>query len=305
MKLKEIASLVSGTIVGDEKVEIKALAPIGEAGPGELSFILDKKNLQQAADSRAAAFVCSAEASLDGKNLIKVANPRHAMAKILALFAPKNKQPKGIHKTAIVPKSCLVGKNVSIGPYVVVEETVSIGDNTIIYPHVWIGERCQIGKNVILHSGCRIGIDGFGYVQEGKKHIKIPQIGNVVIEDNVELFANVCVSRATLGSTIIGEGTKIDNLSHVAHNCKIGKNCAIVSLVGFAGSVTLKDNVYVAGQSGFNGHITIGENTVVMAKSGVTKDIPANMVVSGFPAQDHKKEIVEKAALKQLAKRNK
>ena len=304
MKLKEIASLVSGTIVGDEKTEIKALAPIGEAGPGELSFILDKKNLEQAAASKAAAFVCGAEVSLKGKSLIRVSNPRQAMAKILGLFAPKNKQPKEIHKTAIVPKSCRVGKNVSIGPYVVVEEAVSIGDNTIIYPHVWIGERCRIGKNVILHSGCRIGIDGFGYVQESKKHIKIPQIGNVVIEDNVELYANVCISRATLGSTVIGEGTKIDNLSHVAHNCKIGKNCAIVSLVGFAGSVILKDNVYVAGQSGFNGHITIGENTVIMAKSGVTKDIPANMVVSGFPAQDHRKEIVEKATLKQLAKKH-
>ena len=301
MKLCDLAKLVSGKIIGSGDVEITGVAQASEAKSGDLVFVLDKKFLS----SKATAILAQESMPIKNKAAILVANPRQAMAKILACFAPPKSQALGIHPTAIIPSSCHLGQNVFIGPYVVLEDNVSIGAGTIIEPQVFIGRDCQIGQQVIIHSGARIGIDGYGYVQVEKKHIKIPQIGKVIIEDEVEIYANVCISRATLGSTIIGAGTKIDNLSHVAHNCKIGKNCAIVSLVGFAGSVTLKDNVYVAGQSGFNGHITIGENTVVMAKSGVTKDIPANMVVSGFPAQDHGKEIKEKATLKRLAKKNK
>jgi len=303
MKLAELAKLVSGKVVGDESINIKALSPVSEAKNQDLVFVLDNKFLASALESKAAAIVAPEKAEISGKPAILVANPRLAMTKILPFFAPKKKLQKGIHKTAIVPKSCKIGKNVSIGPYVVLEENVEIGDKTTISSHVWIGDNCEIGKGVILHSGCRIGVDGYGYVQEKGKHVKIPQIGKVIIEDNVEIYANVCISRATLGATIIGSGTKIDNLTHVAHNCKIGKDCAIVSLVGFAGSVTLKDNVYVAGQAGFNGHITIGENTVVLARAGVTKDIPANSLVSGFPAQDHRKEIEYRASLRRLAKK--
>jgi len=135
-----------------------------------------------------------------------------------------------------------------------------------------------------------------------KQKIKIPQIGTVIIEDDVEIYANVCISRATLGATIIGAGTKIDNLTHIAHNCKIGKDCAVVSLVGFAGSVTLGDRVYVAGQVGFSGHQTIGEDSIIMARAGVTKNIPARSIVSGFPAQDHQKELNYKASLRRIAK---
>jgi len=305
MKLVELAKLVSGQVVGDANTEIRGVAPVNEAKSGDLVFVLDDRFLASALSSQATAVVASSKAEVKNKPAILTDNPRHAMAKILPLFAVKQKALQGIDKTAVVPKSCKLGKGVAIGPYVVLGENVAIGANATIYPHVWIGDNCFIGKNVVLHSGCRIGVDGFGYVQEKGKHVKIPQIGNVVVEDDVELYANVCVSRATLGSTIIGSGTKIDNLTHVAHNCKIGKNCAVVSLVGFAGSVTLKDNVYVAGQAGFNGHITIGENTVVMAKSGVTKDVPANSLVSGFPAQDHKKEIELRAALRRLAKKAK
>jgi UDP-3-O-[3-hydroxymyristoyl] glucosamine N-acyltransferase len=205
----------------------------------------------------------------------------------------------------------VLGENVQIGagtvvyPHTFIADHISIGKDCVIRDNVSLYACTQVGNKVVLHSGCRIGVDGYGFVPEGEKHVKIPQIGNVVIEDEVEIYANVCVSRATLGSTVIGSGTKIDNLSHVAHNCKIGKNCAIVSLVGFAGSVTLKDHVYVAGQAGFNGHITVGENTVVMAKSGVTKDAPANAMISGFPAQDHRKEIEFQAALRRLAKKAK
>ncbi|MBU0672760.1 MAG: UDP-3-O-(3-hydroxymyristoyl)glucosamine N-acyltransferase [Candidatus Margulisbacteria bacterium] len=303
MKLSELAKAVSGQVVGDGEVEIKGVSPIEEAKGGDLVFVLDKKFLASALRSKASALLVSSQVVVSGKPALLADDPRGAMAKTLPFFAPKQARPKGIHETAIVPSSCKIGKDVSIGAYVVLEENVSIGANTLIYPQVWIGANCQIGQRAILHSGCRVGVDGYGYVQEKGKHIKIPQIGNVIIGDDVEIYANVCVSRATLGSTIIGSGTKIDNLSHVAHNCKIGKDCAIVSLVGFAGSVTLGDHVFVAGQAGFNGHITIGENSVVMARTGVTKDVPANSLVSGFPAQDHRKEIEFQASLRRLAKK--
>ncbi len=321
MKLKELAKLVSGKVVGSGEIDIKGVAPIEEAGSGDVVFVLEDKFLPAALNSRASAIVTHSRAQIKDKDALLVKNPKLGMAQILTLFAPKKKIVKGIHKSALVPKSCKIGKDVSLGPFVVLGEEVSIGDRTVIQPHSYIGEgskigreciihsnvsvydRVTIGNRVILHSGVRVGVDGFGFVPQAEEHLKIPQIGTVIIEDDVEIYANVCISRATLGATIIGAGTKIDNLSHVAHNCRIGKNCAIVSLVGFAGSVTLKDHVSVAGQAGFSGHITIGENTVVMGRAGITKDIPPNSVISGFPAQDHRKEMEFQAALRRLAKK--
>lgn len=302
MNLKELAKLVSAEISGDPKLEITGVAPIEEAEVGELVFVLDNTLLAPALKSKASALVVSSSEKVSGKAALLVKNPRHAMVKILTSFAPKKKSQKGIHKTAIIPKSCKIGKNVVIGPYVVLGENVSVGNGTRIDAHVTIYDQVSIGKNVIVHSGARIGVDGYGYVQENGKHIKIPQIGTVIIGDDVEIYANVCISRATLGSTVIGAGTKIDNLTHVAHNCKIGKDCAVVSLVGFAGSVTLKDRVYVAGQVGFKGHQTIGEDSIVMARAGVTKNFPAKSIISGFPAQDHQKELAYKASLRRIAK---
>lgn len=305
MKLSELAKVVAGKTAGNDQIEIKSVSQIDEAKSGDLVFVLDDRFLASALSSAATAVVASSNSPVKDKPAILVKDPRMAMAKLLPLFAPKAAPFKGIHKTAVVPKSCKIGKDVTIGAYVVLGENVTIGANTTIYPHAWIGDNCVIGQRVMLHSGCRIGVDGFGFIQEGGKHRKIPQIGNVIIEDDVELFANVCVSRATLGSTVVGSGTKVDNLTHIAHNCRIGRDCAIVSLVGFAGSVTLEDRVSVAGQAGFNGHITIGENSVVMARAGVTKDVPPNSVVSGFPAQDHRKEIAYQVALRRLAKKQK
>jgi UDP-3-O-[3-hydroxymyristoyl] glucosamine N-acyltransferase len=324
MKLKQLAKLVPGSaIAGDQEVIIKNVSPLEDARPGDLVFVLDNKKLDLAQSSKASALVVQTKTKVKNKPCLLVDNPRNALAYILPQFTPRAPLTEGIHKTAVIPKSCKLGKKISIGPYVVLGEKAVIGDNTkiisqvyignnvvigadcVIYPHVTIYDGTKVGNRVILHSGTRIGIDGYGFIQEQGKHKKIPQIGKVIIEDEVELFANVCVSRATLGATIIGQGTKIDNLTHVAHNCKIGKHCAVVSLVGFAGSVTLKDHVTVAGQAGFNGHINIGENTIIMARSGVTKDIPANSVVSGFPAQDHRQEIAYQATLRQLAKKAK
>lgn len=323
MKLSALAAIASGQVVGNPDLTIKGVASVETAQEGDLAFVLEEKHLAEAIASKASALVVPSKLKVEGKTTLVVANPRLAMTQILPLFAKKRKKPTGIHKMAIVPKSCQLSNGVALGPFVVLGENVILGQNTIVLPHTYIGDNTTIGSNcyihdnvsiyansnignhVVLHSGVRLGVDGYGYIQEDKKHLKIPQIGTVVIEDDVELYANVCISRGTFGATVIGAGTKIDNLTHVAHNCKIGKNCAVVSLVGFAGSVTLGDNVLVAGQAGFNGHITIGDNAIVMAKSGVTKDIPANSLISGFPAQDHKKEIAYQASLRHLAKKNK
>lgn len=302
MKLKKLAEIVSGEIVGEAEIEIKRACPVEEAGAGDLVFVLEEKFLAPALASRASALVApvSVSASVKGKPAILVKNPRLALAKILPLFAPKSKARHSIHKTAVIAASAKIGKRVTIHPFVFIGEEVEIGDDCVIHPSVTIHDRVKVGKRVILHSGARIGVDGFGFVWDEGKYVKIPQIGTVVIEDDVEIYANTCVARGTLGATRIGTGSKIDNLTHVAHNCVFGKHCAITALVGFAGSVTFKDHVSVGGMAGFNGHITVGENTVVMAKAGVTKDIPDNSVISGYPAIDHKKDLEIQALLHKL-----
>jgi UDP-3-O-[3-hydroxymyristoyl] glucosamine N-acyltransferase len=300
VKLKNLARLVSGKISGDGEAQIKRVSPLEEAGAGDLVFVLEDKFLAPALKSRAAAIVASASARVEKKPALLVSQPRLAMAKILPLFAPKLKVPPGIHKTAVIAKSARIGQRVTIYPLVYIGENCEIGDDTILYPSVTIYDQVKIGKKVVIHAGACIGLDGYGFVWDGDKYVKIPQIGNVVIEDEAEIFANVCIARATLGTTRIGKGTKVDCLAHIAHNCSLGKNCAVTALVGFAGSVTLKDHVSVGGMAGFNGHITVGEHTVIMGKSGVTKDIPAHSVVSGFPAIDHRKALEEQALLRKL-----
>ena len=323
VKLKDLAKQVLGEVAGDGEVVIRGVSPVEAAKDGHLVFVLDNKLLDQAIKSKASAVVVPYRSKIKNKPALLVKDPRLTLAQLLPLFAPKKAALKGIHKTAVIPKSCKIGREVALGPFVVLGENVSIGAQTQIYPHTYVGDNSKIGssctiypnvsiydnsiigKNVIIHTGVRIGVDGYGFAPQGEKHIKIQQIGNVIIEDDVEVYANVCISRGTLGSTIIGAGTKIDNLTHIAHNCKIGKNCAIVSLVGFAGSVTLGDHVYVAGQAGFRGHNTIGKNSVVMARAGVTKDFPANSIISGFPAQEHGREMKLQASLRKFSKKNK
>ncbi|OGB89008.1 hypothetical protein A2625_04705 [candidate division WOR-1 bacterium RIFCSPHIGHO2_01_FULL_53_15] len=304
MKLKKLSEIAAGELSGSPDIEIRGVAPIERAGAGDLVFVLEEKFLAPALSSAASAIVAAPSARIGGKPAILARDPRLAMARILPHFTPKPKIKHGVHKTAVVAESARIGKRVTIYPFVYVGENVEIGDDSVIYPSVTIYDNVTIGKRARIHAGARIGVDGYGFVWHEGKYEKIPQVGAVVIEDDVEIYANVCVARATLGETRIGAGTKIDNLTHVAHNCVFGQHCAITALVGFAGSVTFKDHVSVGGMAGFNGHITVGENTVVMAKAGVTKDIPANSVVSGFPAQEHMEEMKYQAALKRLAKKS-
>lgn len=302
MLLKDLASLVGGSLVGDGSLKIKGVSGIAEAKESDLIFVLEDKHLADALKSKASAIVASRKAKVAKKNAILADNPRLAMAKILKHFAKKPEIETGIHKFAFVHKSAKIGDNVSIGPFSCIGQNVRIGDSSIIYPNVTIYSDVTIGKRCIIHAGARIGMDGFGFVTTAEIFEKIPQIGGVLIGDDVEIYSNTCIARGTLGNTVIGSGTKIDNLSHVAHNCRIGENCAIVSLVGFAGSVTLEDHVSVGGQAGFAGHLTVGENTVIMSRAGVTKDVPSNSVVSGFPAIDHRKELQIQAAVRRLSR---
>ena len=319
--LKEIASLVSGELSGDPGLVITNAADLESAQAGDITFAVDDNSVGIFERSKASAAIVPLKIKkFPSKPHIKIADIKYAMAKLLGMFEQKKIPQPGIHSSAIVSKSAKIGAGCSIMSGVFIGDNVKIGDKVTVYPGCFIGDSCSIGNGTtiypnvviydrtvignkcILHAGCVVGVDGFGFAPVGGKYEKIPQIGNVVIEDDVEIFANSCISRATMGSTMIKRGTKIDNLTHIAHNCKIGEDCAITALVAVAGSSELGNHVSIGGTSGVVDHVKIGENTVVMGRAGVTKDIPANSVVSGFPAQDHKEELEQQATLRRLPK---
>jgi UDP-3-O-[3-hydroxymyristoyl] glucosamine N-acyltransferase len=302
--LKEIAELVRGEVTGDENTVITGVAGIREACEGEITFLSNPKYLSLLKKTAASAVVTSRDIKDSSKPLIRTDNPSLAFAKIVSSFSPSEiRHPKGVHPTAILGKDVKLGKAAALGAYVVIGDEVSIGDNSIIYSGCFIGHNTKIGKDnliypnvsirenitigdrVIIHSGTVIGSDGFGYATIDGKHHKIPQTGTVEIGDDVEIGANVTVDRARFDNTIIGKGTKIDNLVQIAHNVVIGEDCIIVSQTGISGSTVLGKNVTIAGQVGIVGHVTIGDRVVIMAQSGVTKSLAPDTVVWGTPAK--------------------
>lgn len=304
--LKEIARLIDGEVAGDENVVITGVCGIKEAEPGDITFLANPKYLSLLETTLASAIITSKDIKTANKPIIRTENPSLAFAKMVSLVEPQDvSHPKGIHPTAIIAKDAALGKNVAVGPYAVIENNASLGDNviiyagcyigyhtkigrnTLIYPNVSIRERVLIGERVIIHSGTVIGSDGFGFVTLDGAHHKIPQIGTVVIEDDVEIGANVTIDRARFDKTVIGKGTKIDNLVQIAHNVVIGENSIIVAQAGISGSTVIGKGVTLAGQAGLVGHITIGDGAVVAAQAGVTKSVPANTLVSGYPAKPH------------------
>jgi len=304
--LKEIARIIGGKVIGDDSVVITGVCGIEEAVDGEITFVANSKYIPLINTTRASAIITSPEIKSAPKPIIQTENPSLAFAKMVELVASGDgRHPEGIHKTAILGKNVKLGKGVALGPYVVIEDGVSLGDNTIIYSSTFIGhntsigkdvliysnvsirERITIGNRVIIHSGAVIGSDGFGFVKIKGVHRKIPQRGTVIIEDDVEIGANVTIDRARFERTVIGRGTKIDNLVQIAHNVTIGENSIIVAQAGISGSTHIGKNVTIAGQAGLVGHITIGDGAILAAQAGVTKSVPPNAMVSGYPAKPH------------------
>lgn len=317
--LGEIAKHVGGELVGEAGVMITGVCGIKEAQDGEITFVANNKYFSLVQTTKASAIIVPLDFPVSGKTVIRAANPSLAFAQTINLFLENEFKPlKGIHPTAIISDEAVIGKNVNIGPYAVIEANASIGDHSTIYSGCFIGQRTTIGQGcliysnvvirekvtignkVIIHSGTVVGSDGFGFVNINGVHEKIPQVGTVIIEDNVEIGANVTVDRARFDKTFIGQGTKIDNLVQIAHNVHIGKNCLIVSQVGISGSVIIEDGVVLAGQVGVAGHLTIGEGSVVTAKSGVNKSIPPKTMVWGIPAKPHLHAKRVNAALQRL-----
>ncbi|MCA1900989.1 MAG: UDP-3-O-(3-hydroxymyristoyl)glucosamine N-acyltransferase [Candidatus Hydrogenedens sp.] len=310
INVKQISEWINGIIIkGDENTIITGVNSIDNASSGDLVFVRDKKYEALLTKTQASAVLMSSEPVVPvPENLvcIIVTNPELAFLQVLQQFNPQKIQlPEGIHPSAVVGDDVTLGENIAIGPFVFVGNNSKIGNKTKIYPHVYIGENCEIGENTIIfpnvtireetkigsnciiHSGVCIGTDGFGFIHDGNLWHKIPQIGCVIIGDNVEIGSNTCIDRATFGETQIGTGTKIDNLVQIGHNVKIGENCAIAATTGIAGSATIGNSVRIGAGAGINGHINIGDNATIGAWSGVAKSVEVGAVVSGFPATEH------------------
>ena len=314
--LRELAEWVGGEILG-ENVMVSGIASIEEAGPAQITFATGRL-VEKAAASKAAAVIIPFEILAFNKPAIRVENPRLAFSRLLALFNPPPDVRRTVHPTAVVGTGVALGAGVAVMAFVVIDDEVSIGEGTIIYPHTFIGngsvigenclvypnvtlrERTVLGNRVIVQSGAVIGGDGFGYVTVDGEHQKVPQVGNVVIEDDVEIGSNTTIDRATMASTIVRRGTKIDNLVHIAHNDVIGEHCFILAQTGISGSVTVGHHVTLAGQTGTAGHISIGDNSVFFARAGITKDAPANSFCAGVPARPQSEWARELVAIHKL-----
>jgi len=314
----QIAEQVKGEVIGDSSIELRGLAPAGCARTGDLTFAEKESYFMAAEQGDASAILVSGPFTSSKKVLIRVANARIAMARLLPLFFPPEEHSRGIHPTAVIDPAAQVHPTAHVGPNCVVGPGVrlgarsvlmagnyvgrgsQIGDDVCLFPNVVVYARTQIGHRVIIHASTVIGSDGYGYVLDEGRHRKILQIGNVVIHDDVEIGANAAIDRGALGSTIIGQGTKIDNLVHVAHNVVIGRHCLVMGQVGFAGSTCLGDYCVVAPQSGIAGHLKLGNQATIGAKSGVMRDVPDKGTVLGIPAMPDRQTKRQWIGLQQL-----
>lgn len=323
LNFPQLLELTGGTADQTHSLEVTEVASLLESGESSLSFLGNKRYAGQIPKSAAAVILVHKSFDTAGidRPFISCDDPSASFSKVVDFFAPPAVEYiPGIADTAFVAENAQLGDNIHIGPGAVIMDGASIGnnciiaansyighettigDNCLIYPNVTIRERCEIGNRVIIHSNTVIGADGFGYIPGKDGHKKIPQVGIVAIHDDVELGSNVSIDRARFGKTIIGEGTKIDNLVQVAHNVVIGKHCFIVSMVVFAGSVEIGDFVTVAGQAAFNGHISVGSGCTVMGKAGVTRDLKPGEVVMGMPATSRKEFVSERMQIRKIAK---
>jgi UDP-3-O-[3-hydroxymyristoyl] glucosamine N-acyltransferase len=321
----QIAQKLNGEVIGDGAIEITGLAPADAARPGQLTFAENADYFAKAEQSQAAAILVSGPTITSAsKVLIRVKNPRVALARILPMFFPPEEHSAGIHPSAVIDGSaqvdptahvgagCIIGPGVKLGARAVlmgnndIGAGCDLGEDACLFPNVVLYRGTKIGKRVVIHAGTVIGSDGFGYVFDEGKQRKVLHLGNVVIGDDVEIGANAAIDRGALGQTVIGEGTKIDNLVHIAHNVVIGRHCLIMGQVGFAGSTRLGDYVVIASQSGIADHLKLGNQAMVGAKSGVMRDIPDGGRVVGIPAlpdRQAKRQIIAAQQLPDLIHR--
>ena len=316
--LKELAGYLGGTVRGDETWRVDGLAPLESAGSAKITFLANPKYASKVADTGAGAVLMVPGGESYGRNVIEVANPYLAFAKLLTLFYVQPHPPLGVLPEACIGIGVSLGENITIYPGAIIGDNVtigdgcvvysgaviyagvSIGDDTIIHAIAVVRERCRIGQRCVIQPGAVIGSDGFGYAPDGSGYYPIPQIGIVVLENDVEIGANACIDRAALEVTLVRRGTKLDNLVQVAHNCQIGEDCMIVSQVGISGSTRIGNHVTLAGQVGVAGHLTIGDNVVVGAQSGVPGSLAANAGYSGTPAIPHKEWLKSMAVVAKL-----
>ncbi len=318
-RLAELAERLGGELIGDPDLQIRGVAGIKDAQAGEITFLGNRRYEEWLAKTGASAVILPREHPFNGRAGIRVEDPYEAFRAAMELFhCERIPIPPGIHPSAVLGDEVQLGIDVAIGPQVIIGDRTRIGDHTVLFPGVVIsadvivGSRClvypnvviredvEIGDRVILHAGAVIGDDGFGFLTKGQTHEKMPQLGRVVIEDDVDIGANTCIDRATTGATVIREGTRIDNLVQVAHNVHVGRNSILCAQVGIAGSAHLGDRVTLGGQVGIIGHIELGDDVMVGAQGGVTKSVPAGAQVSGYPATAHRLALRMYAALRQL-----
>lgn len=318
-----LESAAPGTIsfIDSDKLIADALASNAAAiiAPESLREALEEaRRLQRKSAENSVARQRASDRNAHEKPIVFAGNPRLAFAKVLEWMQPAALPEKGVHRTAVIEDDAIIGKGVTIREGCYVGHAARIDDGAVLYPHVTVGDGAQIGagsiiypsvviyrqvhigKRVRIHSGSVIGSDGFGYVFDGERHQKVPQIGTVIIEDDVEIGANVCIDRATMGATRVGEGTKVDNLTQIAHNVQVGKNCVVCGQVGLSGSVIIEDNVSMAGQVGLRDHVRIGKGAILGAKAGIMADIPAGEFVMGSPSLPQREYLRVHAASRKL-----
>jgi len=311
--LAEIAKWVGGVVRGDASTRITGVAGLDEADSSEIAWLADERYAPQLKSSRAGAVVVPRHFGATPMPAILCDDPSLAISAVLAKLAPAIPRPApGVHPTAVVSPTARLGESVRVGPCVVIGDNAVVGDRTVLHAQVFVGpdvrigpgvvirERCTIGNRVVIHPNCTIGADGFGYQYVGGRHVKIPQIGGVEIEDDVEIGANSTVDRAKFWVTRVGRGTKIDNLVQVAHNVRIGPNCMIVAQCGIAGSTRLGQGVVLGGKVGLRDHISLGDGVQVAAFACVSKDVPAGKTVIGSPAVEHEQFVRERAKVRRL-----
>lgn len=333
---RQIAEFVEGKLVGREDIKITNLSPPQLSEEDSLAIAFEKEHLEHMQSSKALCVLLPESVECNNKSYIQVKRPKLAMGKLLYLFYQPPENCLGIHPTAIIDATAIIGNNVSVGPYSVIGSNSRIGDNTqilsntcigasvqiggdcLVYPNVYIGDRVIIGKKVIIHAGTVIGSDGYSFITEKESNletarktgktglnmeqvvVKVPSIGSIVIGDDVELGANCCIDRGTINDTIIGKNTKLDNAVHIAHNCIIGESCLITGQVGISGSTQIGDRCMFGGQVGIADHLKVGHDVIIIGKSGVTKDLPPKAIYGGLPATTRKDMIRQYMNIKSI-----